>query len=157
MIRKSIFLFTIVSLIAFGTIALCDETAQTQAATPASSPIVQHLTSKLGITADQAAGGAGAIFALAKQKLPASDFTKVAEAVPDIDTLIKAVPAATGGSGEMMKAATSAVGGAASLAAPFQKLGMSPDMVGKFIPEVVSYVRAKGGDSAGNGLANALK
>ena len=47
--------------------------------------LVDLLSSQLGITKDQASGGAGAIFQLAKQNLTVEDFSSIAKAVPGID------------------------------------------------------------------------
>ena len=46
------------------------------------SSLADQLVQKLGVTKEQAQGGAGAIFKVAKDKLTADDFGKVAEAVP---------------------------------------------------------------------------
>ena len=51
-------------------------------------------------------------------------------------------------------------GGAASiaeLAGSFAKLGLSSDMVGKFIPIVLDYAQTKGGDEIANLLKMALQ
>ncbi len=55
--------------------------------------LVSELTSKLGIQEDQAKGGAGLIFNVARARL-GGDFTKVAGAVPGIQGLMAAAPQA---------------------------------------------------------------
>jgi hypothetical protein len=133
----------------------------------AASELVGALTQKLGVTEQQATGGAGAIFGLAKSKLSPDQFGQVASVVPGMDGLLQAAP--TGGAtGGMADAATSAassmmgksgesLGGLASLAGPFAQLGMSSDMVGKFVPVVLDYVGGKGGSSIQGLLAGVLK
>jgi hypothetical protein len=123
------------------------------------------LTKETGVTQKQAEGGAGAIFSYAKTKLKADDFAKVSKTVPDMNGLLKAAPAADTGksSGAMgaLSGAASSMGGTAgtvaALAPAFQKLGLSGDTVGKFIPVVVDYVTKKGGSSVGSLLGGVLK
>src|SRR5438105_15894681 len=64
-------------------------------ATTASPELVGQLTKALSITPAQASGGAGALFGLAKKRLSAEEFSKVAANVPGIENLIKAGPAAS--------------------------------------------------------------
>jgi len=135
------------------------------------------LTSQVGVTEPQAVGGAGAIFSYAKEKLSPESFTKVANAVPEMDQLLGAAPAVaapepTGsapglgalarGGAEMLPGGD-AIGGVADKATGLQtlndsfgKLGMEPDMVGKFTPVLLDYVKSKGGDAVGSLLAGAL-
>src|SRR5262245_5439327 len=69
-----------------------------QAAAPAtveetaSPELVGQLVKEVGVTPAQAQSGAGALFGVAKTKLPAADFAKVAGAVPNMDGLLKAAP-----------------------------------------------------------------
>lgn len=121
--------------------------------------LVGSLTSELGVTTKQATGGAGAIFGLVKSKLNPAEFSKVAAAVPGMDGFLKAAPASGGASG--LGSLASSVGGGAgslsSLAGSFQSLGLSPSMVGKFVPVMQNYIGAKGGSSTASLFAGALK
>ena len=131
------------------------------------SELVGALTQKLGVTEQQATGGAGAIFGLAQSKLSPDNFRQVARVVPGMEGLLQAAP--TGGAtGSMADAATAAassllgksgesLGGLASLAGPFSQLGLSPDMLGKFVPVILDYVGGKGGASVQSLLAGVLK
>jgi hypothetical protein len=123
------------------------------------SGLVGSLTNELGVTPKQAKGGAGAIFGLVKSKLNPADFSKIAAAVPGMDGFLKAAPTAHGASG--LGSLASAVGGGAgslsSLAGSFQSLGLSPSMVGKFVPVMQNYIGATGGSSVGSLFADALK
>jgi len=47
--------------------------------------LINSLTSGLGVSEQQATGGAGAIFDYAKNNMSAADFTKVANGLPGID------------------------------------------------------------------------
>ena len=125
--------------------------------------LIQMLTSQLGITAEQAQGGSGLLFKMAKEKLGSDEFGQVARAVPDVDNLISSAPAPSGVSGTLGGLASSLGGGAgqlgnlASLAAGFKNLKLDSGMVGKFIPVVMSFVQSKGGDAVKDILAKALK
>ena len=121
------------------------------------------LSSKLGVSKEQASGGAGSIFQMAKQKLSKKDFSKVAKAVPGIDKMLGAAPKSKKSSGTL-SSVTSMVGGSSSkltgmagLTGKFKNLGMSGDMVGKFTPLILDYVKGKGGSGTMNLLKGALK
>ena len=119
--------------------------------------LVKSLSKDLSIKPEQAAGGAGSIFNYAKGKLSAADFAKVASAVPGMDTLLAAAPKADTSSPTGALASMGGAAGLASLAGPFKSLGMSPDMVGKMVPQILTYVQGKGGDATKALLANVLK
>lgn len=131
------------------------------------SDLVGALTTQLGVSDTQAAGGAGSIFNLAKSRLSGDDFGKVASAVPNMDALLAAAPeshATSGMSGSATSAASSMLGdkagglaGLASLAGPFSKLGLDSDMIGKFVPVILDYVGGNGGSGVQSLLAGALK
>lgn len=128
----------------------------------ANPDLVGSLVSKLGVTPQQAEGGAGALLGLAKGKLKADDFAKVATAVPGTDKLIASAPVADAPkSGGALGAAAGALGtqaaGLAGLAPVFGKLGLKGDMVAKFAPVVVDYAQKKGGDTVGKLLGSVLK
>jgi hypothetical protein len=125
--------------------------------------LVKTLTSKLGVTDAQATGGSGAIFNMAKQNLSKSKFAKIAKAVPGIDKMMKAAPKTESDKGVLGSASAlvakdaPAVSKAASLTNSFSKLGMSADMVDKFTPVILDYVKAKGGDKTMKILQGALQ
>jgi hypothetical protein len=130
----------------------------------ASPELIGQLTKTLSITPAQATGGAGTLFGLAKSRLSPADFSKVADSVPGIDSLIKSAPAASKNSviNSLSESANSVpgAGGLGSLAAaagPFKKLGMSPEMAAKFVPVLTKFVESKGGSGAASLLGGALK
>ena len=125
------------------------------AASAASPELVGELTKSLGVTEAQATGGAGALFQLAKSKLSPADFGKVSAAVPGMDTMLKAAPSA--GKGVPGLSSLGAAGGLAAVAGPFKKLGMPPEMVGKFVPVVMKYVESKGGGAVAGLLSGVFK
>jgi hypothetical protein len=116
------------------------------------------LSKEIGGTPEQSAGAAGALFGLAKSRLKADEFSQVAKAVPGMDALLKAAPATGGGSaGSAMSQMAGSAAGLATAASAFSKLGLSPDMVGKAIPVLTSFVTKSGGAGVGNLLAGVLK
>jgi hypothetical protein len=125
---------------------------------PASPELVGDLTKGLSVTPQQATGGAGALFGLAKSRLNPADFSKIAAVVPGMDSFLKAAPSTSGGSGlsALTGSLPSSVGGLASAAGEFQKLGLSPDMVTKFVPILTNFVQAKGGANLASLLSGAL-
>ena len=125
--------------------------------------LIQMLTSNLGISEDQAKGGAGALFNMAKEKLEAGDFQQIADKVPGIGDLMSAAPSSDGGEGgggglmgmlgnvaSSLGADAGGLGSLASLAGSFSKLGLDTDMLGKFVPVVLQYVQGQGGDTVKN-------
>jgi Protein of unknown function VcgC/VcgE (DUF2780) len=121
--------------------------------------LVQTLSKQLGVSDEQAAGGAGAIFQYAKTALPGADYGKVEKAVPEATDLIKKAPpvdSTTSAVGGVLGKSGSTATGAASLVSSFQKLGLSGDMVGKFTPIVVDYAEQKGGAEVGGILKKVL-
>lgn len=122
--------------------------------------LIQMLVDQLGINKEQASGGAGLLFNLAKKKLGDENFKKIADAIPGVQELLKAVPAE--GVGGMLgklaaKVGAGDLGNLASLAAGFKKLGLNADLIQKFVPIVVNFVQSKGGDTVKKLLDSVLK
>jgi hypothetical protein len=133
--------------------------AAPDASQTASPEIVGSVAKDVGITAKQAEGAAGALFGLAKTKLPAADFAKVAAAVPNMDGLLKAAPIADFKvpAIDSLAGQTSGLGAIASVAAPLAKLGIKPETMTKLAPALVKAVQSKGGAEVASLLASALK
>jgi hypothetical protein len=117
------------------------------------SDLVGMLTSQLGVTENQAAGGAGSLFGFAKGQMAPGDFDTVTSALPEVSDLMGAAP--QGGSGGLLGSASSLLGGssggledAAGVASSFSDLGMSPDMVNEFVPVILDYAESAGSDQA---------
>lgn len=90
-----------------------------------SNPLVKNLTSSLGVTPTQAIGGSAALFGEAKKDMKPADFQSLTSSMPAIGSLMAAAPASTG-----------------TLTSQFAKLGLKPDMVNKFTPFVLDYVKS---------------
>jgi hypothetical protein len=117
--------------------------------------LVNSLTKQLGVTPEQATGGAGAIFSLAKNNLSAQDFGKIASVVPGMNGFLNAAPAPQA---DAASSAASAIGpltgggasagaasGLLSLGGAFNSLGLSPQMATQFAPVIQKYLSSKGG------------
>ncbi|PVV16742.1 MAG: hypothetical protein B6D77_00575 [gamma proteobacterium symbiont of Ctena orbiculata] len=133
------------------------------AATTAQSAdtLLESLTGQLGITTEQAAGGAGALFNLAKGRLASEDFSQIAAAVPDMDSLLAAAPAldeSSRGAGAVasMLGGEGGLGNLASLASSFSALGLSTEMIGQFTPIVLDYLQQAGGGTVMELMQGAL-
>jgi hypothetical protein len=125
--------------------------------------LTDTLVKKLSISKEQAQGGAGALFQLAKSKLDAGQFAELSKAVPEMDSLLSAAPKQSGASSGLAQDASSALGEAnnpygnlAGLAPAFKVLNLFPDSVDEFVPVVVDYVRTKSGALTANMLQSTL-
>ncbi|MDD5322406.1 MAG: DUF2780 domain-containing protein [Methylococcales bacterium] len=125
--------------------------------------LTDTLVNKLGITTEQAQGGAGALFQLAKGQLDAGQFAELSKSVPEMNSLLNAVPKQSGALSSLAGSVSSALGDSsntygnlAGLASTFKTLNLSPDMVDQFVPVVVDYVRTNGGALTADILQSAL-
>ncbi len=117
--------------------------------------LVETIANQLGVDEQQATGGAGLLFQLAKDKLSGGEFSQVAEAVPGIEDMMSAAPKSGGGLGGLLGAVGGMLGGKAgqlgelaSAAQGFSKLGLDSGMIGKFVPIILSFVKQQGGEGA---------
>ncbi len=116
------------------------------------SDLVGMLTSRLGVSEQQAAGGAGSLLNFAKGQMGSGDFGAVSGALPESGALMDAAP--DGGSG-VLGSASSLLGGSsgglgdlAGVAGAFSDLGLSPDMVNQFVPVILEYAQSAGSEQA---------
>lgn len=114
------------------------------------------LSNDLKITPQQATGGAGALFGLAKSRLSSADWKKIATSVPGMSGMLAAAPKQSAASslGSIVPGKAS---GLASVAGSFDKLGLSPQMASQFVPVMLKYVESKGGAGIASLLGGALK
>ena len=124
------------------------------------SKLVGQLVDLFGVTQSQAEGGAGAIFNQAKNNMSTSDYSQLLNAIPGIDSLIKAAPETGGGlagkAASMFGSSSGGIQGLSTLADSFTKLGLSPDMVGKFTDVILEFVQSESGQQTMMLLKNAL-
>ncbi len=133
------------------------------------SDLVGMLTSQLGVSQQQASGGAGSLLSFAKDQMSAGDFDVVSSELPDVDSLIGAAPdtgsSALGSLGSLgaLSSGSSLLGGSsgglgdmAGVASTFSDLGLSPDMVTQFVPVILEYAQTTGSEQAMQLLQGAL-
>ena len=125
--------------------------------------LTDMLTRQLGISQQQALGGAGAIFQAAQGNMKPQAFTTLSQSIPGMNNMLNAAPVIpdsisnmAGGVSSMMGGTGNALGNTASLATSFQQLNLSPDMVGQFIPIITDYVRNSSGQVTADLLRSAL-
>lgn len=123
--------------------------------------LVDQLTKSLGISGQQAEGGAAVLFKAAKDKLGGEEFTKLLGGVPGLGDLLKKAPAAGGGLGGMLGGLAGAMGGNAGLIATivggFSKLGLKADDAKKFVPVILDFLRNKVGPDVVSKLEKTLR
>jgi hypothetical protein len=130
------------------------------AAAKANPTLVAELSKEIGGTPDEAAGAAGALFGLAKSRLKADEFSQVSKAVPGMDLLLKAAPAAAaavGGPAGALSQLAGTVANIPAVASQFSRMGLKPDMAPKVASALVSFVTRSGGAGVGSLLASVLK
>jgi hypothetical protein len=136
--------------------------AQTSAVASAGSGLITQLSKGLAISPTQAKGGAGTLFSLAKSRLTENEFSKVSSSVPNMGSLLKAAPPLTHQSDfssleSELPGSMGSMGRMAEAAEAFHKLGLSPEMAGKFLPIMSKYVESRGGSESAGLLEKALK
>lgn len=90
-----------------------------------SNPLVNNLTTNLGVTPTQAIGGSAALLGEAKKDMKPADFKSLTSSMPELGSLMTAAPATTG-----------------TLPSQFSALGMKPEMIEKFTPFVLDYIKS---------------
>lgn len=125
--------------------------------------LTDMLTRQLGISQQQALGGAGAIFQVAQGNMDPQAFTTLSQSIPGMNNMLNAVPVVpdsmssmASGVSSIMGDTNNALGSAASLATTFQQLNLSPEMVGQFIPIITNYVKNTSGQVTADLLRSAL-
>jgi hypothetical protein len=121
--------------------------------------LVGSLTDILGVNEKQATGGAGAVFREAKNNMTPGDYSQLLNAIPGIDSLIQAAPQLGGLAGKassMFGSSSGSVQGMAALTDSFAKLGLSPDMVNKYVDVILDFVQSEAGQQTMTMLKSAL-
>ena len=103
------------------------------------------LQSTLGIDQDQADGGIGSMLSLASEKLDAGDFDELAGMIPGAEKYMDSAKSLGAVSGPLKD-----LGG---LNEALGSLGISPEIVEKFMPIITDYLGKLGGEDAKNLLA----
>lgn len=121
------------------------------------------LVQRLGVTPQQAMGGAGALLQVAKTRMNPEAFAKLSTQVPDVQQLMAAVPALkqqSGLGGLAGKLASlsgeNSISSLITAVSIFKQLGMKPETIQKFTPVVVDYVRGNTDEAIAGGVKAAL-
>lgn len=112
-------------------------------------PLIGMLKAKLGIDDNQAEGGMGSLLTLAKEKMPAGNFSKLTSLIPSAPKYMDTA--------KQLGAVAGPLKNMAGLNGAFSKLGMKAETAKQFVPTVTDYVGNIGGDSAKKMLLGALK
>ncbi|OLQ70333.1 hypothetical protein BIT28_16540 [Photobacterium proteolyticum] len=147
---RSLILTTLVSCLAFSAYShafslsdLFGGGDDEQAEASATNPLTDILANQLGVTSEQAAGGAGALLSLASSQLSADQASELSKMIPGSDALTAAIPAGLGGMLTNID----------TINQVFSALGMDASMVSQFIPVVMQFLGSQG---ASAGLLDAL-
>ncbi len=143
---KKIFTITVVVFTLFSSTLFAD----------GGNDLINSIMKSADVSEEQAKGGAGALFEMAKGNMEKSDFDKVSDVVPDMDGLLKSVPALGGGKKSMFNSAATQLVGMPKVLAAFDKLGISREKVKLFSPAIINYVEKQGGKQLSKLLGDAL-
>jgi len=115
------------------------------------SALIGSLSSAIpGLSQAQAILGAGSLFGLAKAKMPADQFSQVANAVPGSQALVD--EAVKGG-----LPAADQLTGSSSLKPVFEKAGISAEMANKLVPLLGEAVSKGGGKPLADAFLAAVR
>jgi hypothetical protein len=112
--------------------------------------IGESLVKSYGLTGDQSAGAVGSILSLAQGKLGASDYSKVASAVPGADGYVQKAK-------DLGAVPSTGISDKSGLDAAYSKLGISPEVGSKVTGAVVDYAGKAGGSTVSSLLGAVLK
>ncbi|KOR33334.1 hypothetical protein TI05_01640 [Achromatium sp. WMS3] len=123
--------------------------------------LVSMITSQLGVSEKQAMAGISAIMTLVKQNLSATDYAALIGGAPELGKAAQNGVSANNSGGWLASIGAllgyKNIGQMAQLTQIFSQLGLSPDMVAKFIKVALQYVQGSGGSNLMGIMAKALK
>lgn len=108
-----------------------------------------RLMDELGVTREQAEGGAGSLLQLAQARLEPDQFVRVADTIPGISDIVGKAPRFEVPAGGQFRAQLSRIfgglGGLFPLAQPFSRLNLEKPMIGRYAEVLLSFFGEKGG------------
>ncbi len=113
-----------------------------------SGSLTGSMQDKLDISKDQAEGGIGSVLTLAQENLSADDFSRFSGMIPGADSYL--------GAAKSLCAFTCPLNNVAGLNGALGSLGMSPDVVSRFVPTLSDLLGQFGGPEATKLLQMAL-
>ncbi|MFM7148338.1 MAG: DUF2780 domain-containing protein [Gemmataceae bacterium] len=106
--------------------------------------ILAQLAKAAGIDAEMAKKALATILAAIKAKIPTDSFAKLAESIPDAESLATEGSAGSGGLGALLGKLLGGGGGdMAAVIGKLGSLGISPDQVGKFLSSFLGILKTK--------------
>ncbi|KAF0808372.1 hypothetical protein A6D6_00081 [Alcanivorax xiamenensis] len=112
--------------------------------------MVDTLSSDLGVSRAQAAGGSAALLALAQTKLDASQFSGITDKVSGLSNMLGSSEQSSGLLGNVLGNVKSLQGAQTA----FSAMGLSPDMIGQFAPVMLKFL---GGQGVADGVLGSLQ
>jgi hypothetical protein len=111
--------------------------------------LVGPLASKFGLSNDQVMGGLGSMLTLAKEKLAAGDFDKIAAAIPGAKKYLDKA--------KSLGAVAGPLANMAGLTGALGKLGIKPETAAQFIPAARDMMGTVGGADVSKLLSSVFK
>jgi len=106
-----------------------------------SASLIGMLTNQLGVTDTQASGGVGSILSYAQKELPKSDYTTVANAIPNASSLLSMAPKTNSAIGNTLGSLGGTNANMATLTSQFSSLGLNSSMITQFVPIILDYFK----------------
>lgn len=111
------------------------------------NPLLETLSTKLGISTTQAGQGVGAVLAMARGYLPEQDYDVIAAAVPGASQLLKAAT--------VQGVVTRPINDRDDLATVFDEIGLSSEAAANFVPAMRAWLDERGFEDAGDLVSRA--
>ncbi len=123
--------------------------------------LIERLMKDLGVTRQQAEGGAGLLLGFAQRQLGCEPFVAVADSIPAISDIIGKAPRGEIAVPQPVRAYLSRLFGGVGclyvLVEAFGRLGLEELQLRKFVEVLLRYFREKGGERVGESLGGAFR
>ncbi|MFN4292273.1 MAG: DUF2780 domain-containing protein [Permianibacter sp.] len=104
--------------------------------------LIQMLTSQLGVNAQQAQGGVGALLKAAQEQVSPATFGEIGKLLPQAADWMKAVPSSGGGLGGMLGGMLGGnLGTLAKVASQFSALGIDSNKLAPFAKLALDFLQ----------------
>lgn len=103
--------------------------------------LVQTLISQLGVNAQQAQAGVGALLKLTKTQVSAATFADIGKLLPQADDWMAAVPASSGLGGMLGGMLGGKLGSLATITSQFQALGIDAQKLAPFAKLALAFLQ----------------
>ena len=126
--------------------------------------LVTQLASKVGLSEEKISGGVGALMKYTQESLSPEQFAQISDALPELTGLLDSAPA-LGEDASTASQLSSLLGDSDTAAKAkrltelrdsFKQLGIDSEQIKQFVPAIVDYAKANGGDSIAGLLQQVL-